>query len=94
MAPLLTLVDLQRIRLWHLEHRLDHPLECQSWDLMLSLWLMGWVGWLPAFALEMSGAWPLCLLASGAPELYVRWRRRAHQRARLRCDWLDCIHAP
>lgn len=93
MAPLLTLVDLQRIRLWHLEHRLDHPLECQSWDLMLSLWLMGWVGWLPAFALEMSGAWPLCLLASGAPELYVRWRRRAHQRARLRCDWLDCIHA-
>ena len=91
MAPLLTLVDLQRIRLWHAEHRLEHPLEGQFWDAMLSLWLMGWVGWLPAFALELDWAWPLCLLASSAPELYVRWRRRAHQLCHLRCDWLDRI---
>jgi len=84
----LTLAELQRIKQWHVAHRHDHPLEYQLWDALLSLWLMGWIGWLAVFALELIWAFPLCLLASQAPRLYVGWRRRAHRLQRLRCDWL------
>lgn len=84
----LTLAEMQRIKQWHVAHRDDHPLEYQLWDLLLSLWLMGWLGWLPALALDELWAWPLCLLAMAAPRLYVAWRRHAHRLHRLRCDWL------
>lgn len=84
----LTLTEMQRIRQWHLAHRWDHPLEYQTWDLMLTVWLMGWLGWLPAYALEELELWPLCMLAMAMPRLYVAWRRRAHRLRRLRCDWL------
>ncbi len=43
----MTLNELQRIKQWHVHHRQDHPLEYHLWDAMLTLWLMGWVGWLP-----------------------------------------------
>ncbi len=66
----LTLAEMQRIRQWHVAHRDDHPLEYQLWDLLLTLWIMGWLGWLPVYVLD------------------VAWRRRAHHRRRLRCDWL------
>lgn len=89
MAPSLTLAEMHRIRNWHLAHRDGHPLEYQLWDAVLCLWLMGWVGWLPAFVLDEFWACPLCLLASGAPQLYVGWRRHAHRMQRLRCDWLS-----
>lgn len=89
MTPSLTLAEIQRIRNWHLVHRDAHPLEYQLWDAVLCLWLMGWVGWLPAFVLDQFWACPLCLLASGAPQLYVAWRRHAHLMQRLRCDWLS-----
>ena len=88
MAHPLTLADLQRIKQWHVAHKRDHPLEYQLWDAMLCLWLMGWVGWLPALMLGALWATPLCLLAMHAPGLYVRWRASAHQAHRLRCDWL------
>lgn len=89
MTPPLTLTEMQRIRNWHLEHRDGHPLEYQLWDAVLCFWLMGWVGWLPAFVLDVFWAWPLCLLASVTPRLYVDWRRHAHRMQRLRCDWLS-----
>ena len=84
----LTLNEMQRIRQWHVAHREDHPLEYQLWDLLVALWLMGWLGWLPAIALDAEWTWPLCLLAMMAPKLYVAWRRHAHRLRRLRCDWL------
>jgi hypothetical protein len=84
----LTLAEMQRIRQWHVAHRDDHPLEYQVWDLLLTLWVMGWLGWLPGYALDAEWAWPLCLLAMMAPRLYVAWRRHAHRLRRLRCDWL------
>ncbi|WP_298923823.1 hypothetical protein [uncultured Ramlibacter sp.] len=80
--------ELQRIKQWHISHKQDHPLEYHLWDAMLTLWLMGWVGWLPAFAFEQLWSTPLCLLASLAPSLYVGLRMKAHQACRLRCDWL------
>lgn len=84
----MTLQEMQRIKQWHVSHRGDHPLEYQLWDAMLTLWIMGWVGWLPAFAFDALWAAPLCVLAIAAPTLYAGWRSRAHRAHRLRCDWL------
>jgi hypothetical protein len=80
--------ELQRIKQWHVAHRGDHPVEYHLWDAMLTLWVMGWVGWLPAFAFDALWAAPLCLFAMFAPTLYVTWRMKAHEARRLRCDWI------
>lgn len=88
MTPRLTLAELHRIKQWHVAHRAQHPLEYHLWDAVLTVWLMGWMGWLPALALEALWALPLCLLATLCPTLYVEWRARAHAARRLRCDWL------
>ena len=85
----LSLAQMQRIKRWHMAHKHERPLEYQTWDAVLTLWVMGWVGWLPALALEVPLACMLCLLGMAAPQLYVRWRARAHARGRLRCDWLQ-----
>jgi hypothetical protein len=84
----MTLAELQRIKQWHVRHQRDHPVEYQLWDVMLTLWLLGWVGWLPAFAFGALWAAPLLVAAMSAPALYVTWRVRAHRAHRLRCDWL------
>lgn len=89
MPPHLPLAQLQRIKKWHVEHRADHPLEYQVWDTVLILWVLGRVGWLPAFALDVLWAYPLCLLAMLAPDFYVLARARAHRSQTVRCDWLD-----
>ena len=84
----MTLDDLHRIKQWHVAHRMDHPVEYHLWDAMLTLWLMGWVGWLPAIAFDaVLWAGPLCAAAMFAPTLYVTWRMKAHRARRLRCDW-------
>ncbi|MES2936436.1 MAG: hypothetical protein V4864_02065 [Pseudomonadota bacterium] len=83
----MTLTELHRIKLWHVAHRRERPLEYHLWDAMLTLWLMGWVGWLPAFAFDAVWATPLCLVGTLAPSLYVAWRMKAHRERRLRCDW-------
>jgi hypothetical protein len=82
------LAELQRIKQWHMSHRHDHALESQLWDAMLTLWVMGWVGWLPVYALQQLWAVPLCVLAIAAPSLYAMWRAKAHRARRLRCDWV------
>jgi hypothetical protein len=82
------LAELQRIKRWHVAHRGDHPVEYHLWDAVLTLWVMGWVGWLPAYAFEQLWGLPLCALAAAAPSLYVGWRLKAHRAHKLRCDWL------
>ncbi len=84
----MTLNELQRIKLWHVAHRVEHPLEYHLWDAVLTVWLVGWVGWLPAFAFEQVWTMPLCVLAMASPSIYVTWRRRAHCARKLRCDWI------
>jgi hypothetical protein len=84
----MTLDELQRIKQWQVRHQHDHPLEYHAWDAMLTLWLVGWVGWIPAFAFEALWAAPLLAAAMSAPTMYVAWRARAHRQHRLRCDWL------
>jgi len=87
----ITLAQLQRIKNWRAAQCKAHPVECEVWEGVLTLWVMGWVGWLPAFAFELPWAYPLCLLGMLMPQAYVRWRARAHDTQRLRCDWLDLL---
>lgn len=89
MRTHIPLSELARIKQWLVAHREDHPLEYHLWDAVLTVWLMGWIGWLPALVMEMEWLLPLCLTATLTPALYVRWRERAHALQRLRCDWLD-----
>ena len=84
----MSLAELQRIKQWHLRHRSDHPVENHLWDMMLTLWLAGWVGWIPAFAFDALWAAPVLAVAMSAPTLYASWRLRAHRAHRLRCDWM------
>lgn len=79
---------IQRIKRWHVRHQGDHPVECHMWDTILTLWLAGWVGWIPAFTFGALWLAPVLVVAMSAPTLYVSWRARAHKQRRLRCDWL------
>ncbi len=84
----MSLDELQRIKHWHMRHRDDRPVEYHLWDMMLTLWLIGWVGVIPTLAFGALWYLPLCAVASLAPTLYVAWRIKAHRARRLRCDWL------
>ncbi|MFC5521486.1 hypothetical protein [Polaromonas jejuensis] len=87
----LTLAQLHRLKKWHESHERTQPVEFHVWECVLTVWVMGWIGWLPAFAFEAPWAYPLCLLGVLTPRLYVSWRARAHEAQRLRCDWLDLL---
>jgi hypothetical protein len=84
----MTLNELQRIKQWHVAHRADHPVEYHLWDAILTLWVMGWVGFLPAYAFGDFWILLLCALAVAAPSIYADWRLKAHRKHKLRCDWL------
>jgi hypothetical protein len=84
----MALDELRRIKLWLVEHRAEHPVEYHLWDLVLTLWVMGWVGWFPTCAFGQSWAAPLCLAGTQVPRMYVGWRAKAHRARKLRCDWL------
>ena len=88
------LADIHSIRQWQVRHRQRHPVEYHAWDTTVMVWMMGWIGWLPAYALDQVWALPLCLLAMLAPDLYVGWRARWHRLHRLRCDWLAAASLP
>jgi hypothetical protein len=90
----MTLDDLQRIKKWHVAHRHTHPVEYHTWDALLTLWVAGWVGWLPAYLFDAEWALPLLMLAMAAPTLYVAWRVKAHRAHKLRCDWSYAAIAP
>ena len=87
----MTLQQLQAIKLWHVAHKPDRPIEYHAWDGVLTAWVLGWMGepaalllWWPSLALS-------CLLLFMAPSLYVALRRRLHKSGRLRCDWLSSL---
>ena len=90
-SRLASLARLQRIKKWHITHREDHPLEYQIWDTMLTIWVTGWIAWLPAFALDALWAFPFCIAAVLTPRIYVRLRRYAHASGLVRCEWLHLL---
>ena len=87
----MTLDEIHRIKTWHVAHRRDHPVEYHFWDAVLTLWLMGWVGWIPALAFGAIWLAPLLVVGSLLPSLYVAWRMKAHRQHRLRCDWVRTV---
>lgn len=82
-----SLDELQRIKRWLVAHHEQHPMEMAVFDSVLALWVMGWVGMLPAVVFGQVLALPLCWALTCVPQLYIGWRVAAHQRQRLRCDW-------
>ena len=90
----ITLTQLHRLKLWREARHASHPVERWMWETVLTLWMMGWIGWLPAFASEASWAYPLCLLGMLSPGIYVYWRARAHQAGQLQCEWLHLLDQP
>jgi len=87
----LTLMQMKKLKDWHTAQRGAHALEHEVWNAVLTVWLMGWIGSLPALAFDSAWALPLCLLGVMAPQLYVHGRARAHESGRLRCDWLALV---
>jgi len=86
----MTLSQFQAVKLWHTHHH-GHPLEKTTWDAVLTLWMMGWVGFPAAILLDAGWAELACLAALFLPGAYVTWRARLHRRGRLRCDWITAL---
>lgn len=84
----MTLDQFHDLRQWHTRHWRDHPLEKQVWDIVLTLWLAGWVGGAASLVLALPLAAVVCLGLVFLPGLYVSLRMRLHKARRLRCDWI------
>ncbi|HEX6363758.1 MAG TPA: hypothetical protein VFZ93_12420 [Albitalea sp.] len=86
----MTLAECHAVSLWHTCHR-GHPLEKAAWDVVLTLWLMGWVGVPTALLLDAGWGQALAVAALFLPGAYVACRARLHRRRRLRCDWICAL---
>ena len=87
----MTLGQFHALKVWHTRHWRDHPIEKTTWDAVLTLWLMGWVGGGAALLLGESWAVLTCLALLFLPNAYVAWRRHLHRVGRLRCDWITAL---
>ena len=67
------------------------PIEKRIWDVVLTIWMIGWVGTPAAFLIHLDWAVPagLCLLF--LPSAYVTCRSRLHRAGVLRCDWIVAL---
>ena len=83
----MTLHQYQELRLWHLRHWRRHPVEKNFWDVVLTLWMMGWAGGPGAMLIGQPWAVLACVGLVFLPSLYVGVRRYLHRRRLLRCDW-------
>lgn len=86
------LVQLQRVKNWHSAHPDAHPVEQQVWDAVITMWVMGWLSWLPAWIFGATWVYPLCIFGLLAPKIYVRLRALAQKRGSLRCEWLQLLN--
>ena len=75
---------------WHQQHG-RHPVEKNTWDAVLTVWLVGWVGAPTAFMLNAGWAEAACLGVLFLPSAYVTLRRWLHRSGRLRCDWIGAL---
>jgi hypothetical protein len=91
MGDAMTLGQLHALKVWHMRHWRDHPLEKDTWDAVLTLWLIGCVGGAPALILDVGWAQLSCLLLLFLPSAYVALRRWLHRTGRLRCDWITAL---
>lgn len=87
----MTLDQFQSLRMWHLRHWQQHPVEKHAWEGVLTLWMTGWVGGPAALVLELPWVWATSLALLCLPSLYVTMRERMHRNGRLRCDWITLV---
>lgn len=87
----MTLDQFQDLRQWHLRHRGDHPLEGHIWTLVVTLWMVGWVGAPTAWLLQWDATALATALFVFAPGTYVALRGLLHRRGKLRCDWIVAL---
>lgn len=87
----MTLDQYHALKLWHTRHERQQPLEKYVWELVLTLWMMGWAGGAAALVLGIVWAQLACLGLIVLPSAYVRWRTRLHRRGALRCDWIIAL---
>jgi len=90
----MTFAQLTAMKAWMVAHRAGHPIEYHSFDAVLTLWLMGWVG-APAF-IVLDAPWGVigCVALFFCPSAYLRLRHSLHVKRRLRCDWLEVARQP
>lgn len=92
----MTFTQLSAMKAWMAAHRADQPIEYHTWDAVLTVWLLGWMG-VPAF-MVLDDLWAVlpCVALFFAPRAYCRLRHSLHLQQRLRCDWLDALtpHPP
>lgn len=87
----MTLHQFHELKVWHARQGRRHPVEKVIWDLVLTLWLAGWVGGPAALLLGVAWAELACLSALFLPGSYVALRRELHRTRHLRCDWMVAL---
>jgi hypothetical protein len=87
----MTLEQFHDLKLWHQRHVREQPFEKHIWDVVLTLWLAGWVGAPTAFLLHARWAIAVCAAMLLLPGSYVALRRRLHLTRVLRCDWIEAL---
>ena len=87
----MTLHQFHELKEWHATQGSRHPVERSLWDVVLTIWVMGWVGGPVALLLYRPWAELVCLGVLFLPGMYVALRRELHRRRRLRCDWIVAL---
>lgn len=90
----MTLHQMTQLKRWQVAHKHHTPIEYHTWDAVLTVWLMGWMGVPPALLLWQPYGVLLCVAAFFAPAGYARLRERLHRDGTLRCDWLEIVAEP
>lgn len=88
----MTVQELFALKSWQVAHRMHQPVEFHAWDVMLTFWLMGWMGMPAALVLWQPVGMAVCLLLFCAPTAYVHLRLHLHERRYLRCDWSQVVN--
>jgi hypothetical protein len=87
----MTLNQYHALKVWHTHHSHERPLEKNTWDMVVTLWVSGWVGGAVALVLGAPMAEIACVALLFLPGVYVALRRRLHRAGRLRCDWITAL---
>jgi hypothetical protein len=87
----MTLGQYHALKLWHTRHSREHPIEKETWDAVLTLWMSGWVGGAVALILGAPLAEIACIALLFLPSTYVALRAKLHRTGRLRCDWIIAL---
>ena len=75
----MTLHQMTQLKRWQVARKQHAPIEYHTWDAVLTVWLMGWMGVPSALLLWQPYGVLLCVAAFFAPAGYARLRERLHR---------------